>query len=178
LEEAMMMRSLAVAALVVGLASPALAEQKTGTTADPKARQEIEAFMNKWVDAYNRADGNTLISMTANESFGVGDRGVMTGDQRIERIVQNEQKSGGKVTNLRVEEVRMIGKNSAVAAGPYTVTYSNPRPLTLEGTWLQVLEREHGAWKSVATSYTPKFNRQPSAAGAGNPQPSSGSSTQ
>ncbi len=173
----MMMRSLAVAALVVGLASPALAEEKTGATASPKVRQEIEAFMNKWADAYNRADGNALVSMTANDSFGVGDRGVMTGDQRIERIVRNEQKSGGKVTNLRVEEVRMIGKNSAVAAGPYTVTYSNPRPLTLEGTWLQVLEREHGAWKSVATGYTPKFNR-PRDEGASNPQPSSGSSTQ
>lgn len=173
----MTMRSLAIAALVLALASPALAEQKSGATADPKARQEIETFMNKWVDAYNRADGDTLISMTANDSFGVGDRGVMVGDQRIERIVQNERKSGGKVTNFRVEEVRMIGKNSAVAAGPYTVTYSNPRPLTLEGTWLQVLEREHGSWKSVATSYTPKFNT-PGAAGASNPQPSSGSSTQ
>jgi len=106
----------------------------------------------------------------------VRDRGVMVGDERIERLVQNEQKSGGKVTHLRVEEVRMIGKNSAVA-GPYTVTYSNPRPRPLEGTWLQVLEREHGAWKSVATSYTPKFNT-PGAAGASNPQPSSGSSTQ
>src|SRR5690348_12397453 len=104
LEEAMMMRSLAVAALVVGLASPTLAEQKTGATASPKVRQEIEAFMNKWADAYNRADGNALVSMSANDSFGVGDRGVMTGDQRIERIVRNEQKSGGKVTNLRVEE--------------------------------------------------------------------------
>jgi ketosteroid isomerase-like protein len=174
-EEAMMMRSLAIAALVIGLAGPAVAEQKS--TADQKTRQEIEAFMNKWVDAYNRADGNTMISMTASDSFGVGDHGVMTGDQRIERIIQNEQKSGGKVTNLRVEEVRMIGRNAAVAAGPYTVTYSNPRPLTLEGTWMQVLEREHGAWKSVATGYTPKFNR-PEAAGAGNQQPSSGSSTQ
>jgi ketosteroid isomerase-like protein len=173
----MMMRSLAVAAIVLGLASPANAQQ-TGA-ADQKARQEIEAFMNKWVDAYNRGDGDTLVSLAAGDSFGVGDHGVMTGDQRIDRMVQNERKSGGKVTALRVEEVRMVGRNAAVVAGPYTVTYSNPRPLTLEGTWLQVLEREHGAWKSVATSYTPKFNRTPpGAAGARNPPPSSGSSTQ
>jgi ketosteroid isomerase-like protein len=172
----MMMRSLAIAALVLGLASPAAAEQKSA--ADQKTRQEIETFMNKWVDAYNRADGNTMMSMTASDSFGVGDHGVMTGDQRIERIIQNEQKSGGKVTNLRVEEVRMIGRNAAVAAGPYTVTYSNPRPLTLEGTWMQVLEREHGAWKSVATGYTPRFNSPPPPATAGSPPPSSGSSTQ
>ena len=171
-----MMRSLAVAALALGIASPALAQQ-TGA-ADQKARQEIETFMSKWVDAYNRGDGNTMISMTASDSFGVGDKGVMTGDQRIERIIQNEQKSGGKVTNLRVEEVRMIGRNAAVAAGPYTVTYSNPLPLTLQGTWMQVLEREHGAWKSVATGYTPKFNSPPPPATAGSPPPSSGSSTQ
>jgi hypothetical protein len=41
-EEAMMMRSLAIAALVIGLAGPAVAEQKS--TADQKTRQEIEAF--------------------------------------------------------------------------------------------------------------------------------------
>jgi ketosteroid isomerase-like protein len=170
-----MMRSLGVAVLAVGIASPALAQQ--GGTADQKSRQQIEAFMNKWVDAYNRGDGNTLTTLIATDSFGVGDHGVMTGDQRIERMVQNEAKSGGKVTELRVADVRMIGRNSAVAAGPYKVTYSNPRPLTLEGTWLQVLERDHGAWKSVASSYTPKFNR-PGSGAAGNPEPSSGSSTE
>src|SRR5215472_11687880 len=89
-QERMMMRSLAVATIVLGLASPAIAQQ-TGA-ADQKARQEIEAFMSKWVDAYNRGDGDTLVSLAAGDSFGVGDRGVMTGDQRIDRMVQNERK--------------------------------------------------------------------------------------
>jgi ketosteroid isomerase-like protein len=170
----MMMRILSAAVLVVGLASPAIAQQ--GGAAEQKSRQEIEAFMSKWVDAYNHGDGKTLTDLTAADSFGVGDHGVMTGEQRIERVVQHEATSGGKVTDFRVEEVRMIGRNAAVAAGPYTVTYTNPRPLTIQGTWLQVLERQRGSWKSVAASYTPKF-RERAPAAAGNPQPSSGSST-
>ena len=171
----MMMRTLSVAVLAVGVASPAIAQQ--GGAAEQKSRQQIEAFMSKWVDAYNHGDGKTLSALTATDSFGVGDHGVLIGDQRIERMVENEAKSGGKVTEFRVENVRMIGRNAAVAAGPYKVTYSNPRPLTIEGTWLQVLERQHGNWKSTASSYTPKFNG-PAPAAAGNPQPSSGSSTQ
>lgn len=170
----MMMRTLSVAMLAVAVASPAIAQQ--GGAAGQKSRQQIEAFMNNWVDAYNHGDGKTLTALSATDAFGVGDHGVLTGDQRIERIIENEAKSGGKVTDLRVEDVRMIGRNAAVAAGPYTVTYSNPRPLTIEGTWLQVLERQHGNWKSVAASYTPKFSR-PTPGAAGNPPPSSGSST-
>lgn len=169
------MRILGAAVLAVAVASPAIAQQ--GGAAEQKSRQEIEAFMSKWVNAYNHGDGKTLTALTDTDSFGVGDHGVMSGDQRIERIVANEAKSGGKVTDFRVENVRMIGRNAAVAAGPYTVTYSNPRPLTIEGTWLQVLERRHGNWISVAASYTPKFD-QPPRPTAGNPQPSSGSSTQ
>jgi uncharacterized protein (TIGR02246 family) len=171
----MMMRSLGVALLAAGVASPAIAQQ--GDAAQQKSRQQIEAFMSKWADAYNHGDGKTLTALTAADSFGVGDHGVLVGDERIERMVENEAKSGGKITELRVEDVRMIGPNAAVAAGPYTVTYSNPRPLTIEGTWLHVLERQHGTWKSMAASYTPKFNR-PAPAAAGDPQPSSGSSAQ
>jgi ketosteroid isomerase-like protein len=171
----MIMRPLSIALIAIGLTSSALAQQSAA--ADQKARQQIEAFMSKWVDAYNRADGKTLSALTTADSFGVGDHGVLSGDQRIERIIENEQSSGGKVISFRVDEVRMIGKDAAVAAGPYTVTYSNPRPITLQGTWLQVLQRQHGSWKSVATGYTPKFT-QAAPTGVSNPQTSSGSSTQ
>jgi ketosteroid isomerase-like protein len=171
----MMVRLLAIVVLAVGLAAPAVAQQGT---ASGKTRQEIEAFMHAWMDAYNRGDSTTMKSLTTADSFGVGDRGVISGNERFERAVQNEANLGAKVTSMDVDQVRMIGRNAAVAAGSYTVTYNNPQPLTIEGTWMEVLERQRGGWKSVAASYTP-FNPPPSAAaGASNPQPSAGSSTQ
>jgi hypothetical protein len=49
------MRILGAAVLAVGVASPAIAQQ--GGAAEQKSRQEIEAFMSKWVTAYNHGDG-------------------------------------------------------------------------------------------------------------------------
>ncbi|HZB92511.1 MAG TPA: nuclear transport factor 2 family protein [Stellaceae bacterium] len=170
----MMERSLGIAILVVGLATPALAQQ---SGAEERARQQIQAFMNQWVDAYNRGDGRTMAALTTADAFGVGDQGVISGKERFERAVQNEAAFGAKVTSMEVQQVRMMGRNAAVAAGPYAVTYNNPRPLTIRGTWMQVLERQHGGWKSVAASYTPmSAPTAPPAAGAGNPPPAEGSS--
>jgi uncharacterized protein (TIGR02246 family) len=172
----MMVRLLAIAALAVGLAGPAVAQQ--GTPSE-KTRQQIEAFMHEWMDAYNRGDGAAMASLTTTDSFGVGDRGVISGNERFQRAVQNEANLGAKVSSMDVDQVRMIGRNAAVAAGSYSVTYNNPQPVTVDGTWMEVLERQRGAWRSVAASYTP-FNRPPPpppAAGVSNPQPSTGSST-
>ena len=171
----MMVRLLAIAVLAVGLAAPAVAQQ--GAPSE-KTRQEIEAFMHAWMDAYNRGDSTTMKSLSTADSFGVGDRGVISGNERFERAVQNEANLGAKVTSMDVDQVRMIGRNAAVAAGSYTVTYNNPQPLTIEGTWMEVLERQRGGWKSVAASYTPVNPSPPAATGASNPQPSAGSSTQ
>jgi ketosteroid isomerase-like protein len=172
----MMVRLVAIAALAVGLAGPAVAQQ--GTPSE-KTRQQIEAFMHEWMDAYNRGDSAAMASLTTTDSFGVGDRGVISGNQRFQRAVQNEANLGAKVSSMDVDQVRMIGRNAAVAAGSYSVTYNNPQPVTIEGTWMEVLERQRGAWKSVAASYTP-FNPPPPpppAAGLSSPQPSTGSST-
>lgn len=170
----MIVRSLALAILAVGLASPALAQQ---SAAQATARQQIAAFMHQWIDAYNRRDGRTMAALTTADAFGVGDLGVVSGDERFERAVQNATAFDAKVASMQVEQVRMIGPDAAVAAGPFSVIYNNPGPLTMRGTWMQVLERQHGGWRSVAASYTPATAATPPAmAGAGAPQPSAGSS--
>ncbi|HWG80776.1 MAG TPA: nuclear transport factor 2 family protein [Stellaceae bacterium] len=170
----MIARSLALGILAVGLASPALAQQ---SAAQATARQQIAAFMNQWIDAYNRRDARTMATLTTADAIGVGDLGVVSGAERFERAVQNATAFDAKVTGIAVQQVRMIGPDAAVAAGPFSVTYNNPGPLTMRGTWMQVLERQQGGWKSVAASYTPSTVPMPPAvAGAGNPQPSAGSS--
>jgi uncharacterized protein (TIGR02246 family) len=171
----MIARALGVAILAVGIASPAVAQETSA--AQQKAKAQIEAFMQRWTDAYNHGDAKTFAALIAPDSFGIGDRGVISGTERVERVEENEAKLGGKVASMHVEEVRMLGRNAAVAAGPYSVTYSKPRPLTIQGTWMQVLERRHGGWRSIAASYTPMTAPPPPEAGASNPRPSSGSST-
>jgi hypothetical protein len=126
------------------------------------------------MDAYNRGDSQKMAALTTADAFGVGDQGVVSGNERFERAVQNASSFGAKITNMQVQQVRMIGRSAAVAAGPYSVTYNNPQPLTVHGTWLEVLERQRGGWRSVAASYTLSY--APAAVGAGNPQPSEGSS--
>lgn len=172
----MIMRSLSIAVLAAGLAGPVLAQQRE--TTQQEARQQVEAFTRSWVDAYNRGDGQAIAAMEAPRAIGVTDRGILSGTQKIEQIIRNEASMGGKVTNVRVDDVRMLGANAAVAVGPYTVTYSSPRSVTIQGTWMRVLERQGRAWKSVAASFTP--STAPSSAttaGTAVPQPSSGSTT-
>jgi ketosteroid isomerase-like protein len=171
----MIARSLAIAILAVGLAHPALAQQ---SAAQETARQQIEVFMNQWVDAYNRRDGRMMAALTTADAFGVGELGVVSGNERFERAVQNGAAFDAKVTSMQVQQVRMIGQDAAVAAGPFSVTYNSPAPRTMQGTWMQVLERQAGGWKSVAASYSSSnAPTAPAVAGAGNPQPSAGSST-
>jgi len=171
----MIVRSLAIAILAVGLASPALSQQGD---APATVRQQIQAFMNQWVDAYNRGDGQRMAALTASDAFGVGDQGVVSGTERFERAMQNAAALGAKVTSMQVQQVRMIGRDAAVAAGPYSVSYKNPQPQTIQGTWMEVLERQRGAWRSVASSYTPSTppTLPATAAGAGTPPSSEGSS--
>ena len=169
----MIVRPLAIAILAVGLAGPALAQQGAAPATD---RQQIEAFMRQWIDAYNRRDAWAMAALTTADAFGVGDVGVVYGNGRFERATQNAAAFDAKVTSMQVEQVRMIGPDAAVAAGPFAVTYNNPTPRTMQGTWMQVLERQHGGWKSVAASYTPSTSPTPSPAVAGEPQPSAGSS--
>ena len=133
--------------------------------------------MGQWIDAYNRRDARTMAALTTADAFGVGDLGVVSGTERFERAVQNATAFGAKVTGMAVQQVRMIGPDAAVAAGPFSVTYNNPTPRTMQGMWMQVLERQRGGWRSVAASYTPTNGPTPPAvAGTGNPQPSAGSS--
>lgn len=170
----MIARSLAIGILAVGLASPALAQQRAGQEA---ARQQIEAFMNQWIDAYNRRDARTMAALTTADAFGVGDLGVISGNERFERAVKNAASVDARVTSMQVQQVQLIGRDAAVAAGPFSVTYNGPERVTKQGTWMQVLERQHGAWRSAAASYTPlNAATPPAVAGTGNPQPSAGSS--
>jgi ketosteroid isomerase-like protein len=99
----------------------------------------------------------------------------MTGAQNYEERVQDEAKMGGKIT-LKVDQVRAVGKDGALAAGSYQITYAaNPAGSQFEGNWLRVFARQAADWKIIASTFTPVTT--PTATGATGAQPPTGTST-
>jgi ketosteroid isomerase-like protein len=148
-----MLRSLSMAPLVFALAIPALAQQTTGAQQD--VRQQVEAFMAKLVDAYNRGDIKAVLAMNDPNSLAITGRYMTSGLQEVEGEIQNELNMGGRFTAMNVDGVRPIGKDVVVADGRWDFSYTaNPAGSHFQGYWLRVFAREGGEWKSVAVSYT------------------------
>jgi uncharacterized protein (TIGR02246 family) len=176
MEEIMMLRSLSMAMLAVSLAAPAFAQQTTGSQQD--VRQQIEAWSNKWVEAYNKGDAKAVLAMADPKACAINPRGMVCGSQKIEGLIQDVLKLGPHFT-LKVDEVQPIGKDSAMAAGSYRVTFTNnPARSEEEGNWLRVFERRGNDWMTIASSFTPLAAPAPGVAtGTTAPQPATGTST-
>lgn len=172
----MMLRSLSIAIVAVSLATPALAQQSTGSQQD--VRQQVEAWVNKWVEAYNKGDAKAILAMNGPNACTITSTGMTCGEQKIEQVVLNVIKMGPHFT-MTVNEARPIGRDGATAAGSYRVTFTNnPATSQVEGNWLRVLERQGNDWKSVASSFTPLTTPTPGVAtGTTGAQPTTGTST-
>ena len=175
--EIMMLRLLSLATFAVVLTVPAVAQEKDAA-AQQGARQQIEALTAEWVEAFNRGDGKAVAALYSVDNISVNPLGMMTGVQNYEKRVQDEAKQGAKIT-LKVDQVRAIGSDAGLAAGPYQVTYTaNPAGSQFEGNWLRVFEREAGHWKIIASTFTPLTTpTATTATGATGAQSSTGTST-
>ena len=173
----MMLRLLSLATFAVVLTVPAVAQQKDAA-AQQDTRQQVEALTAKWVEAFNKGDGKAVAALYSADNISVNRLGMMTGAKNYEERVQHEVKLGGKIT-LKVDQVRAMGSNAALAAGPYQITYTaNPAGSQFEGNWLRVFEREAGDWKIIASTFTPITTpTATTATGATAAQPSTGTST-
>jgi uncharacterized protein (TIGR02246 family) len=173
----MMLRLLSLATIAVVLSVPAVAQQKDAA-AQQVTRQQIEALTAKYVEAFNKGDGRTVAALYSADNIAINPLGMMTGAKNYEERVQHEAKIGGKIT-LKVDQVRAMGNDAALAAGAYQITYTaNPARSQFEGNWLRVFEREAGDWKIVASTFTPVTKPTAiTATGATGAQPSTGTST-
>ena len=166
----MMLRSLSMAMLAVSLTTPAFAQQP-----QQDARQQVEAWISKWVDAYNKGDAKAVLAMNDPNACTITTTGMACG-QKIEQVVLNVMKMGPRFT-MTVNDARPIGRDGATAAGSYRVTYSNnPAASQIDGNWLRVFQRQGNEWKSVASSFTPTTPPAPAVA-SGAQQPTTGTST-
>jgi uncharacterized protein (TIGR02246 family) len=173
----MMLRLLSLAAIAVVLSVPAVAQQKDAA-AQQVTQQQIEALTAKYIEAFNKGDGRTVAALYSADNIAINPLGMMTGVKNYEERVQHEAKMGGKIT-LTVDQVRATGKDAALAAGAYQITYTaNPAGAQFEGNWLRVFEREAGDWKIIASTFTPVTKpTATTATGATGAQSSTGTST-
>jgi|SRR5258707_12690969 ketosteroid isomerase-like protein len=77
----------AVAGLAVGVAVPVLAQEQN--TVDPEVRQQIEAVLTQFDDAYNKNDAASCAALFAQDAvevwFGEPEGGLAFGQQAIEK---------------------------------------------------------------------------------------------
>jgi uncharacterized protein (TIGR02246 family) len=148
-----MWRGFALILCLLGLtAAPALA-QPAGTAAEPKLRAEIEAVFGDWLAALNKGDGRAVAAFFVPGAPAINVGGVLAGDSQdyASRIEQQHQRNTKTVA--MVERVQATGSDSAYATGSFTATFGPGNQPPLQGNWLQVYERQRGAWKISASSF-------------------------
>lgn len=79
-----------LAGLAISLAAPGLAEEQK--TLDPEVRQQIEALILKFDEAYNRSDAAAIAALFTRDAVQVWEwksaGGVISGQQAIEESMQ------------------------------------------------------------------------------------------
>ena len=175
--------ALSVAMLALGVVVPALAQQSPGSQQQARqqqlARQQVDEWVSKWVEAYNRGDAKAVTAMNDPGACTVNAMaGINCEQKQVEQVVANVIKLGPHFT-MNVVEVKPIGQEAALAVGSYRVTFTNnPATSQIEGNWLRVLQRDGNELKSLASSFTPRTPPSPAVAtGSTGAQPLSGSST-
>jgi uncharacterized protein (TIGR02246 family) len=162
--ETEMGRTLALAALTLGLAlSPAAAAQ----TSDPAPK--IESFITDYMQTLNRHDATALANFFAEDAVFVPATGVpLNGRDAIEKFYANFFKQNPSET-AKATEIHALGDN-AWGIGEYDIKLTGTNgPAELKGHWAAIYVPVGDEWKVRMLSAGP--NAQPA------PMPVSGSST-
>ena len=156
-------------AIAVVLAAPAFAQQQT----DPQLKPQAEALFSKWQQGLNTNDANVLQSIYAPEEFTISAFGVDS-IANVEQTMARNKSDGVKVKGS-VKEVQQIDSDTALSYGPYEASNNQG---SVQGNWMQVLEKQGSDWKVRAMAVARSASPQPATASSGNRQaPLAGSST-
>jgi uncharacterized protein (TIGR02246 family) len=146
----MMRRLLSVAGLLTfALSVPATAQ----TAASPEMRQQVEAFLARHFEAVNRRDAHAIAADYVPESLAITSGwGMVTGPAAIEEHFRRGFSELPRAREtITVEQVQAIGKDAALAAGPFNLTIAGSQ---VRGTFAFVIERRGNAWKVRLASFS------------------------
>ena len=146
----MNVRLLASAAVAIGLASPALAQEKTDTCTGPRdACQELASVPQRYDAAFNKGDPSALAAVFTKDGVFVSPLGpIVHGTEGLKAYYTSAFKAGFSGHRVTVDTARVtgdiawaVGQWSAVGPGPNNAS----RPW--HGDWGGVFVREGGTWK-------------------------------
>jgi hypothetical protein len=102
---------LALAGLAIGYAAPALAQDRN--TVDPQVRQEIEAALIKFEEAFNKHDAAAIADLFTLDAVQVWARetagGVASGQQAIKKRYEAELAASPDIIRRKLVQVYPIG---------------------------------------------------------------------
>ena len=151
----MNLRSVGMIMLVVACAAPAFAQQPVRPQQD--LRQQIEAAVDSYIQAFNKEEAQTVVGLYAPDGIAINSRwGMVTGKDSIEQQLRGDFKNRPNArATVTVDQVQALGRDAALAAGPFTVTVPGNE---FHGSFALVFEREGEAWKLHLSTFTRQIN--------------------
>jgi ketosteroid isomerase-like protein len=138
----MKIRLLALAGLAIGFAVPALAQEQN--TVDPEVRQQIEAAVMNYDDAYNKNDAVVIAALFGQDAvemwFGVSGGGLASGQQAIEKRYAAEFGARPSKMSNTLVQVYAVG-NDICAITDWSL------PPVYKGHAVRIYGREADTWK-------------------------------
>jgi uncharacterized protein (TIGR02246 family) len=151
----MKLRSVCMTMLIVCIGTTAFSQQLTGP--QQYLRQQIEAAIDRFVQAFNQQEAPTAAALYTADGIAINSRlGMLTGREAIEQSLRGDFKNRPDARLMvTVDQVQALGRDAALAAGPFTVTIPGSE---FHGSFALVFEREGEAWKLRLSNFTRQIN--------------------
>jgi len=153
------MKRLLIAALVAGIAMPALAQQDRS---DPQAMQIAKQLGISWEQAYNASDSKKIGSFFAPDGVMILPTGAppIIGPQAIEKALAErfKQTGPGITEKITYQGAKMLAPDLIAAYGEVEFT-GGKQPI--RGRFGDVLKQIGGEWKKEMLVSTPIQNEPP-----------------
>jgi uncharacterized protein (TIGR02246 family) len=133
----------ALAALAIGVAVPAVAQEQN--TVDPEVRQQIEAAVTKYEDAYNKNDAAAIAALYTADAVEVFEKdaagGAASGREAIEKRYADHFASNPSKLSLKLVQVYAIG-DDVCAVSEFSRHFRSGK-----GYHAKIFVREADDWK-------------------------------
>jgi uncharacterized protein (TIGR02246 family) len=140
---------LALVGLAISLALPTFAQEQNAV--DPEVRQQIEAVVAKFEDAYNKNDAAAIATLYTADAAEVFEKesagGSACGREAVEQRYAAHFASNPSKLSLKLVEVYAIGDDVCA------VSEFSPRFRSGKGHRTQIFVNEAGNWK-IRVAYT------------------------
>jgi ketosteroid isomerase-like protein len=173
---------LALTALAIGFAMPALAQQKA--SADPQLIQQLEEIGRKNDEAFNHNDAAAEAALFTDNAVFVTPRGLVYGRQAIEQWhadVFQKWHHRNHLTKGDPNSHPVVSADGKEAwwVGEWSNTLQTQKgPMDVKGYWSAVYVREGDDWKVRMLSYNLNTTPPPAATSSATPSPTTSPSNQ